>query len=181
MKPHVAGVAVPPQEVDAIVTLVAEVEHAQQNGLPDAFTELFRQDAFWTISYGDPLTGLEEISAFAHRALPGTTRQPLTVTYETESIVFIRPDLAVVKIRQRPITRDGRRLHEVLHAHDDPARRSRCARPGAAERRWASVVAANPETAPGTPLYALAKDDGRWRIAVAQNTTVIDHGALAAS
>ncbi|WP_329191724.1 MULTISPECIES: hypothetical protein [unclassified Streptomyces] len=92
--------------------------------------------------------------------------------------MFIRPDLAVIKIRQRLIT--GRRLHEVLRAHGDPARRSSCGRPGAAERRWASAVAAHPEAAPGTLLYVLAKDDGRWRIAVAQNTTVIDHGALAA-
>ncbi|GAA2775154.1 hypothetical protein GCM10010521_62070 [Streptomyces rameus] len=181
MEPLVAGATGSQEEVRAVVTLVAQVEHAQRNGLPDAFTELFRQDAFWTMPYGDPLTGLEEISAFAHRALPGTARQPLTVTYEAESIVFIRPDLAVIKIRQRPITRDGRRLHEVLHAHGDPARRRSCGRPGAAERRWASAVAAHPEAAPGTLLYVLAKDDGRWRIAVAQNTTVIDHGALAAS
>lgn len=181
MEPLVAGVTGSQEEVRAVVTLVAQVEHAQRNGLPDAFTELFRQDAFWTMPYGDPLTGLEEISAFAHRALPGTARQPLTVTYEAESIVFIRPDLAVIKIRQRPITRDGRRLHEVLRAHGHPARRRSCGRPGAAERRWASAVAAQPEAAPGTLLYVLAKDDGRWRIAVAQNTTVIDHGALAAS
>lgn len=181
MKPYVAGVPVPSQEVDAIVMLIAEVEYAQQNGLADAFTRLFREDAFLTTRYGSPLTGSQEIRAFAHRALPATVRQPLTVTYETEYIVFIRPDLAAVKIRQRPITRDGRRLQEVLRDDDAPARRGRCGRPSAAERRWASEVAGNPEAAPGTPLYVLAKDDGRWRIAVAQNTSVIDHGALAVS
>ncbi|WP_329191726.1 MULTISPECIES: SgcJ/EcaC family oxidoreductase [unclassified Streptomyces] len=81
MKPPVAGVTISQEEVRAVVSLVAQVEHAQRNGLPDAFAELFRQDAFWTMPYGDPLTGLEEISAFAHRALPSASRQPVTVTY----------------------------------------------------------------------------------------------------
>ncbi|MEU7067271.1 hypothetical protein [Streptomyces sp. NPDC046161] len=55
MKPLVAGVTVSQEEARAVVSLVAQVEHAQRNGLPDAFTELFRQDAFWTMPYGDPL------------------------------------------------------------------------------------------------------------------------------
>ncbi|MYX93458.1 hypothetical protein GT045_01130 [Streptomyces sp. SID486] len=62
MEPIVTGSQ---EEVRAIVTLVAQVEHAQRNGLPDALTEQFRPDAFWTMPYGDPLTGLEEISALA--------------------------------------------------------------------------------------------------------------------
>ncbi|PKV89977.1 SgcJ/EcaC family oxidoreductase [Streptomyces sp. TLI_146] len=179
MKPLVVGVAVPQEDIGAVVTLVAQVEHAQQNGLPDAYTDLFCQEAVWTLPHGDPLTGLEEINAFARRSLPGTVRRPLTVTCEAESIVFIRTDLAAVTIRQRPITRDGRRLDEVLRGHDGPSRRSRpCDRPNAAQRRWASVVAAHPDVAPGTPVYVLTKHDGRWRIALAQSTTAIDHEAL---
>ncbi|MFC0842437.1 SgcJ/EcaC family oxidoreductase [Streptomyces noboritoensis] len=185
MKPLVAGVAVPEEDVSAVVRLVAQVEYAQQNGLPDAFTELFGQEAVWTVPHGDPLTGLAAISAFARRSLPATVHRPLTVTCEAESIVFVRPDLAVVKIRQRPITRDGRRLGEVLRGYDGPGlRSSRCDRPSAAQRRWASVVAAHPDVAPGTPVYVLTKDDtkddGRWRIALAQSTASIDHDAFEA-
>ncbi|MEU6894859.1 hypothetical protein ABZ934_24235 [Streptomyces sp. NPDC046557] len=36
MKPLVAGVTGSQEEVRAVVTLVAQVEHAQRNGLPDA-------------------------------------------------------------------------------------------------------------------------------------------------
>lgn len=179
MKPFVAGVAVPQEDVCAVVTLVAQIEYAQQNGLPDAFTELFGQEAVWTVPYGDPLTGVAAINAFAQSSLPGTVNRPLTVTCEAESIVFIRPDLAAVMIRQRPITRDGRRLDEVLRGPAGPGRRGRrCDSPSAAQRRWASVVAATPEAAPATPVYVLTKDHGRWRIAVAQSTTSIDHDAF---
>lgn len=58
MEPIVTGVTGSQEEVRAVVTLVAQVEHAQRNGLPDAFTELFRQDAFWTMPYGDPRPAL---------------------------------------------------------------------------------------------------------------------------
>ncbi|MFD3973249.1 hypothetical protein [Streptomyces cyaneofuscatus] len=37
-----------------------------------------------------------------------------------------------------------------------------------------------PESVPGTPTYVLAKDDGVWRIAAAQNTSVIDAETLTA-
>lgn len=164
MKPQVVGVTVPQDDVDAIVALVAEVEHAQQHALPGPFMALFRPDAFWTTAHGKRLTGFEEISAFTHQVLPGTIVQSLTATYEAEHILFIRPDLAAVKVRQRPVTRDGERLDEVFRGHGDPA----------------ALVAERPEAVPGTPLYVLAKDDGRWRIAAAQNTKVIDSETLAA-
>ncbi|MFF9815040.1 hypothetical protein [Streptomyces sp. NPDC014006] len=57
---------------------------------------------------------------------------------------------------------------------DGAAVRGGCGRPGTSGRRWASWVAANPDAAPGVAVYVLAKDEGRWRIVVAQNTTVID-------
>jgi uncharacterized protein (TIGR02246 family) len=145
--PLVAGVAVPSDDVDAIVALVAGVEHAQQDALPDAFLAAFRPDAIWTTAHGRRLTGLEAISAFTHQVLPGAADQPVTATYEAEYILFIRADVAAVRIRQRPVTRDGQPL--------DPA-----------------------DATPGTPLYVLAKDAGRWRIAAAQNTKVLDPDTL---
>jgi uncharacterized protein (TIGR02246 family) len=149
--PQIAGVAVPREDVDAIVALVAGVEHSQQNALPDAFMDAFRRDAIWTTAHGKRLIGFEEISAFTREVLPGSIEQPVTASYEAEYILFIRPDIAAVKIRQRPVTRDGQPL--------DPD---------------------HPDAVPGTPMYVLAKDDGRWRIAAAQNTKVLDPETLAA-
>ncbi|HEY7486265.1 MAG TPA: SgcJ/EcaC family oxidoreductase [Streptosporangiaceae bacterium] len=164
MQPQVAGVRVTQEDVDAIVALVAEVQYAQQHALPDAFMSAFRQDSVWTTAHGKRLTGFEEISAFTHKVLPGSIDLPVTATYEAEYILFIRPDIAAVKIRQRPVTRDGQRLDEVFRGHDDPA----------------ALVADHPDAVPGTPLYVLAKDDGQWRIAAAQNTKVLDPETLAA-
>ncbi|GAA2514942.1 SgcJ/EcaC family oxidoreductase [Streptomyces gobitricini] len=164
MSPQVTGVAVPQEDVDAVVAFVAGVQHAQQNALPGAFMSGFRQDAFWTTAHGKRLTGFEEISVFTHRVLPGTAGHDLTATYEVEHILFVRPDVAAVKVRQRPVTRGGKRLDEVFRGQADPA----------------ALVAGNPDAVPGTPLYVLAKDDGVWRVAAAQNTKVIDPETLAA-
>lgn len=165
MKLQVAGVTVPQEDVDAIVALVSGVEHAQQNALPEVFMSAFRSDTVWTTAHGKRLTGFEEINAFTHKVLPSTIEHPVTATYEAEYILFIRPDIAAVKIRQRPVTRDGQPLDEVFRGHDDPA----------------TLVADHPDAVPGTPLYVLAKDDGEWRIAAAQNTKVLDPETLAAA
>lgn len=165
MRLQVAGVTVPQEDVDAIIALVSGVEYAQQNALPDAFMSAFRQDTVWTTAHGKRLTGFEEISAFTHKVLPGTIEQPVTASYEAEYILFIRPDIAAVKVRQRPVTRDGKLLDEVFRGHDDRA----------------ALAADRPDAVPGTPLYVLAKDDGEWRIAAAQNTKVLDPETLAAA
>jgi uncharacterized protein (TIGR02246 family) len=94
-------------EIAAIKQVVATVEHSQQNELPDEFVSLFRRDAIWTTAHGRRLTGREEISAFTHRVLPGAMKHS-TATYEVEHVLFIRPDVAAVKVRQRPVTLDGR-------------------------------------------------------------------------
>lgn len=44
MKPHVAGVAVAQEDVDAIVALVARLEHAQQSAQPDAYVQRRRPE-----------------------------------------------------------------------------------------------------------------------------------------
>ncbi|MBB4980886.1 MULTISPECIES: SgcJ/EcaC family oxidoreductase [Streptomyces] len=179
MKPRLAGVDVPPEDVDAIVALVAEVEHAQQNALPDAFVELFRPDALWSVPYKAPVTGIEEIGAFFRRMLPDTAGQPLTSTYETEYIHFLRPDVAAVKIRQRPVTRDGELLDDLLRRPGASGPSSGCRGSSADVRLWASLVTTLPAVAPDTSLYVLTKSDGRWLISVAQDTTAIESDALA--
>lgn len=96
-------------EIEAIEQVVAAVEHFQQNELADEFVGLFRSDAIWTTGHGKRLFGREEISAFTHQVLPGAMKD-LTATYEVVHVLFIRPDVAAVKVRQRYLTLDGRPL-----------------------------------------------------------------------
>ncbi|PWK81450.1 uncharacterized protein (TIGR02246 family) [Lentzea atacamensis] len=89
-----------------IEKLVATVQHAQQNELPEEFIGLFREDAIWTTAHGKRLTGRDEIASFTRKVLPGAMREALA-TYEVTHVLFIRPDVAAVKIRQRPVKLDG--------------------------------------------------------------------------
>ncbi|MYX15308.1 SgcJ/EcaC family oxidoreductase [Streptomyces sp. SID8374] len=163
--PTVLGVPAQQEDVDAIVAFVAAVQDAQQSADPEAFLSGFREDAIWTTAHGKRLTGLPEIGAFTRKVLPPQADSPVVATYTVDLILFIRPDVAAVKIRQRPVTRDGGEyLDEIFHGQEDPS----------------ELVAAHPESVPGTPTYVLAKDDGVWRIAAAQNTSVIDPETLAA-
>ena len=79
--------------------MVAAVEHSQNNELPDEFVALFRVDAIWTTGGGKRLFGREAISTFTHQVLPGGM-QGLTVAFGVEHVLFIRPDVAAVKVRQ---------------------------------------------------------------------------------
>jgi uncharacterized protein (TIGR02246 family) len=93
-------------DIAEIEKLVATVQHAQQNELAEDFINLFREDAIWTTAHGKRLTGRDEIGAFTRKVLPGATKLG-TATYEVAHVVFIRPDVAAVKIRQRPVKPDG--------------------------------------------------------------------------
>jgi len=126
-------------EIEAIERVVATLQHAQENELPDEFVGLFRDDAIWTTGHGKRLFGRDEIAAFTHKVLPGAMRDS-TATYEVVHVLFIRPDVAAVKVRQRAVTLDGRPIE------------------GENE---------------GSPLYVMAKEDGRWLLVAAQNTEVI--------
>jgi uncharacterized protein (TIGR02246 family) len=120
--------------------VVAKLEHSQQNELPAEFVDLFRDDAIWTTGHGMLLTGRDELSAFTHQVLPGAMTES-TATYEVVHVLFIRSDVAAVKVRQRPVTLDGQ--------------------PIKGEKE-------------GSPLFVMAKEDGSWRLAACQNTTVYD-------
>ncbi|MBB4889637.1 uncharacterized protein (TIGR02246 family) [Streptomyces netropsis] len=93
-------------EIEAIKQVVAAIEQSQRDGLPDEFAALFRPDAIWTTDQGRRLTGREEIAAFTHQVLPGAMTDSCT-TYEVVHVLFIRPDVAAVKVRQRYLTGDG--------------------------------------------------------------------------
>jgi uncharacterized protein (TIGR02246 family) len=94
------------KDLAAIRELVATVEHAQNNERPDEFLALFRPDAIWTTGGGKRLFGLEAISEFTHQVLPGGM-QGQSVAFELEHVVFIRPDVAAVKLRQVYTTPEG--------------------------------------------------------------------------
>lgn len=125
-------------EIAAIKQVVATLEHAQRNELPGEFVGLFRADAIWTTGHGKRLTGRDEISDFTHRVLPGAMRDS-TATYEVVDVLFIRPDVAAVKVHAQYLTLDGRPIGN-----------------------------------PGTPLYVMAKEAGRWLLVACQNTEILD-------
>ncbi|WP_327001578.1 SgcJ/EcaC family oxidoreductase [Dactylosporangium sp. NBC_01737] len=121
-------------ELDAIRDVVARVQHAQQRELAEEFIALFRHDAIWTTGHGRRLTGRDEIGVFTRKVLPGAMRGT-TVTYEMLDVLFIRPDVAAVRVRQTTSGPDG--------------------------------------TAEGSPVYVMAKEDGRWLLTACQNTPVV--------
>lgn len=97
-------------EVAAIARLVAEVEHAQQNELVDGFLEVFRRaDPVWTTGHGKRLSGFDEIAEFTRKVLPGATAES-TAVYDVERVLFLRPDVAAVNVRQQPVLPDGTRI-----------------------------------------------------------------------
>ncbi len=123
-------------DIETITAVVATLEHSQQRELPDEFVGLFRHDAIWTTGGGKLLIGRDEISTFTHQVLPGAMTD-MTATYEVVHILFIRPDVAAVKVRQRYLTLDGEQIGNQ-----------------------------------GTPMYVMAKEDGRWLLTANQNTEV---------
>ncbi len=99
-------------EVEAIADVVARLEHAQQTESVDEFVNLFREDAIWTTGGGRVLDGRAEIEAFTRTVLPGAMRES-TQTYDVVKVLFIRPDVAAVKMRQRYITLDGAPIEDA--------------------------------------------------------------------
>jgi len=93
-------------DIEAIEQVVAAVRHATQHELVDEFLALFRPDAIWTTGGGKRLFGLEEIKAFTQQVLPGGMKG-LTMTMEVVHVLFIRADVAAVKVRQIYTSNDG--------------------------------------------------------------------------
>ncbi|MEE1939370.1 SgcJ/EcaC family oxidoreductase [Streptomyces sp. TRM 70361] len=87
-------------DIKAIEQVVATVEHSQQHKDPDEFLSLFHRDAVWTTAHGKVLIGLDAVSEFTRRVLPAAHWDG-RVTYEVAHVLFIRPDVAAVKVRQR--------------------------------------------------------------------------------
>lgn len=109
-------------DIEAIHQLVATVEHSQQTKDAEEFLGLFHPDAIWTTAQGKVLLiGLDAISQFTRKVLPAASWDA-KVTYEMVHVLFTRPDVAAVKVRQRYLTpgeeREGAPLYrpDVLQA-----------------------------------------------------------------
>ncbi len=96
---------------DAVRQVVVALERAQQDEAVEDFVALFRDDAIWTTATGRRSVGKAEIAEFTRQALPGAMRSS-TAVYETVQVLFIRPDVAVVKVRQRPVAHSGEVLED---------------------------------------------------------------------
>jgi uncharacterized protein (TIGR02246 family) len=120
-----------------MVQVFADLERAQNHEDVDGFVRLFRADAVWVTAHGKRLTGLDEIAAFTRTVLPGAM-QNASARYEVVNVLFVRPDVAVVNVRQTPLTADGKPTDEL----------------------------------PGSPVYVMAFEGGRWLITAGQNTKV---------
>lgn len=88
---------------------VAELERAQQRENVEGFISLFTPEAVWVTAHGKRLAGRDEIHDFTKKVLPGAMKDS-TATYEVVHISFVRDDVAVVNVRQTPITHDGELL-----------------------------------------------------------------------
>lgn len=125
-------------EIAAIQQVVATVQHAQVNELPEVFIDLFRADAIWTTGHGKVLLGRDAIAEFTREVLPGAfAGTGRTASYEVAHVFFVRPDVAAVKVRQRYLDAAGEQVGDE-----------------------------------GSPLYVMAKEDGRWLLTANQNTLV---------
>ncbi|MDQ0685036.1 uncharacterized protein (TIGR02246 family) [Streptomyces achromogenes] len=92
-------------DIEAVKQVVATVEHSQQHKDPDEFLALFHPDAVWTTAHGKVLIGLDAISEFTRKVLPAANWDG-KVSYEVVHVLFIRPDVAAVKVRQRYLSPD---------------------------------------------------------------------------
>ncbi|MGC5013750.1 SgcJ/EcaC family oxidoreductase [Streptosporangium sp. DT93] len=108
-------------DIEAIEQVVATVEHSQRHKDPDEFLALFHPDAVWTTGGGKVLIGLDAISEFTREVLPASDWDG-KVTYEVIHVLFIRPDVAAVKVRQLYLTpgdqNEGAPLY-VMSRQDD--------------------------------------------------------------
>jgi uncharacterized protein (TIGR02246 family) len=93
-------------DIDEINRVVAAVEAAQRDERVDDFVALFRHDAIWTTGHGKRLFGRDAIAAFTAQVLPGAMAD-LRPEYRVEHVLFLRPDVAAVKVVQRYTTRSG--------------------------------------------------------------------------
>lgn len=96
----------PSDDVEALVDLVAFIEHVQRTENVEAFLSLFDPDAVWVNGAGSRLVGLDVIADFTRQVLPGAMADG-SVTYDVDHIRFITPDIALTGVNQEYTDPDG--------------------------------------------------------------------------
>ncbi len=102
----------PAHDVRSLVDLVAALERTQRQEDVDGFLSLFDPDAVWVTGTGRRLIGLEAISAFTWKVLPGGMGGG-SVNYLVEHIAFITPDVALTGVRQQYTNAAGSPLDDA--------------------------------------------------------------------
>jgi uncharacterized protein (TIGR02246 family) len=102
----------PAHDVRSLVDRVATLERTQRQEDVDGFLSLFDPDAVWVTGTGRRLIGLEAISAFTRKVLPGGMGGG-SVNYSVEHIAFITPDVALTGVRQQYTDAAGRPLDDA--------------------------------------------------------------------
>jgi uncharacterized protein (TIGR02246 family) len=74
-------------------------DHGRPGEGRELLLALFRADAIWTTGGGRRLFGLDAIAAFTRAVLPGGMRG-MSQTFELEHVLYLRPDVVAVKVRQ---------------------------------------------------------------------------------
>lgn len=93
-------------DIDELVSLVAELERTQRAEDVAAFLTLFDDDAVWVTAGGARLIGKATIAAFTRKVLPGAFADG-SVRYEVEHVRFITDDVALTGVNQEYLTADG--------------------------------------------------------------------------
>lgn len=92
-----------------IKQIVASVEKAHNQKVPEAFAQIFAQDAVFVNAAGVRLFGRDQIFEATKNVMDGFMANSYA-RYEVSNIKFIRHDVAIVSILQHPITKEGETL-----------------------------------------------------------------------
>jgi uncharacterized protein (TIGR02246 family) len=129
---------------DAILTVIATLEHAVNTSDGDLFDSVLSEDVIWGSPKGQIVLGLDQLNPI-HRRLAANSRQyGYSSRFTLEALGFIGPDSACASVR-----RTG------LDEHNSPLTPSQ----GPIVQELA--------------LYVLVRRDDRWWIVSAQNTPVM--------
>jgi uncharacterized protein (TIGR02246 family) len=96
-----------PSDVDDVVRQVALLERAQQHEDVDGFLALFDPEAVWVTGGGVRLIGLDTISEFTRKVLPGAMSDG-SVTYQVDHVFLITSDVVLTGVNQQYFDREGR-------------------------------------------------------------------------
>ena len=144
------------QDERSIRRIVEQLETAWNAGDSTAFAAPFAEDADFVDILGEHHRGRSVIEA-GHRHILSTFYQGSQNHYTVESIRFVRPDVAIVFIRARLLSRLGVAVDDARHeSHQSQTMREDQAR----------------------PTLTVAKEGETWQIVAFQNTRIAEVRAV---